>query len=101
MSDPGTGLLDDERGVRSTARALLWLVVLFALGLIAVDTFTACEVPGPAYVFLGGVVPLLCMGAWAPRVAQYIGPAIGGFAGALTDAVFKRREPTTGTETTP
>lgn len=90
----GNGLLHDETGGRSTARVLLWLVVIVTLVLIAVDSSPreAIVVPGEAYVLLGTIVSGLILWAGGARIAQYAAPMFAQMAGGLAGAVRARNE---------
>lgn len=99
-----TGFLHDERGAKSTARALLWLVVLFTLAIIAADAAKeAVDVPGEAYVVLTTLITGLIAWAAGPRVAQQLSPMFGkaleGVAGVVK-AKNARRDAELGIEVT-
>ncbi len=79
------GFLHDERGSRSSARLLLIGALLFAGALIVLDSL-AWNVPGPAYVLMGTVCTGLLAWAAGPRIAQYVGPQLGGVAAAVAAA---------------
>lgn len=68
--------LTDEQGNRSSARLLLWIVVLFALAMIAFDALTPAEMTASAYGLLGGMVTAFAAWAAGPRIAQYLAPGI-------------------------
>ena len=79
------GFLHDERGSRSSARVLLIGALLFAGALIVLDSL-AWNVPGLAYVLMGTVCTGLLAWAAGPRIAQYVGPQLGGVAAAVATA---------------
>ena len=98
------GFLRDERGHRSSARLWLSIVLTFTLALIALASCTdAVEVPAPAWALLTAVITYLAMGAWGPRIAQYISPAAQGIVESVSQAAraaIKRRDPALGIEET-
>lgn len=69
-------LLTDEQGSRSSARTLLWVTVLFTLGIVAVDVLTPAEVAPDAYKLLAGMVTAFAAWAAGPRIAQYLAPGV-------------------------
>ena len=71
-------LIQDETGAVSTARTSFLVTGVVGLGLTVADAVSpAVTVPEPGYAFLGAIIGIA--GAWAagPRIAQYIGPALG------------------------
>jgi hypothetical protein len=104
MSDETPGFLQDERGTRSSARALLWIVVLNAIAIAWADIITA-DVENAVYAFLSGLITALACGAWGPRVAQYLAPQMAGTARAIGEALRSKgayaRDPKKGIEPTP
>lgn len=95
------GFLHDERGSRSSARALTWLVLLATVALIFLDARSvAFTVPDAAWVLLGTIASGLILWAAGPRIAQHAAPMLAKGIDALRDVVYKRRDPELGVEVT-
>lgn len=84
-------LFQDERGKHSTARALLWIVVLFTLALIVLRGLQWLDVPGEVWPMLGGMI--LIFGAWAggPRMMAHFAPQLGAWTSSIASAVGKSK----------
>lgn len=91
----GAGFLHDERGSRSTARALLWIWSLFAAGIFAAAFLThrLGEFAQAEYAFLTAPLGILATGAFGPRVAQYLAPQLTGILSSLGQAKRDARLP--------
>lgn len=94
-------LVRDERGNLSTARVLLWLWSLVAMGLVVVKYR---DVPNPVLAFFSGILIALISWAGGARIAQYLAPQVSATAQAvgqsLRHVIQKRRRPEDGYEET-
>lgn len=86
-------LFRDERGKQSTARALLWLVVLFTLALIILRGLKWLDVPSEVWPMLGGMILILSAWAGGRAAMQYLGPQLGAFSSGIAAAVKSKAEP--------
>lgn len=84
--------LTDERGNRSSARALTWLEFLNIVALSWVDVLTDVDVAGEIWVLHSGMFLALVTWTAGPRVAQYLAPQIAAAARAVSEAVQRRRQ---------
>jgi len=84
-------LLSDEAGGLSSARSSFWLTLVVALGLTVADGLSpAITVPEPGYTLLGAIVGIVGIWAAGPRIAQYLGPALGSMVQGIGSS---RRSP--------
>lgn len=92
-------LIRDERGNLSTARVLLWVWSLVAMGLVVLKYR---DMPNPVLSFFSGILIALISWAGGARIAQYIAPQMGSTAQAvgqsLRETIAKRRRPEEGYE---
>ncbi len=93
MNNQPRSFLQDEQGSSSSARLLLVFALVFTALLIVLDSVW-WDVPGPAYVLLGTICTGLLAWAGGPRIAQYVGPQIGGVARGIAAAVAARTKGT-------
>lgn len=85
-----TRIWTDERGTPSSARVLLWLVVLFSFGVIAWHLGGASP-DNAVWQFLTTLVLVLASWAAGPRLAQYIMPQAGAIVGSMAQALKSKR----------
>lgn len=100
--------LKDETGGWSSARVLLFLWLLNAIGYVWHHTLVVVEPDasfGLVLTFFTGVGLPLIVWAGGPRIAQYLGPMVGATTAAVADAakalaakVQARRDPAAGFE---
>ena len=84
-------LLSDEAGGLSSARSSFWLTLVVALGVIVADGLSSdITVPEPGYTLLGMIVGMVGVWAAGPRIAQYLGPALGSMVQGIGSS---RRSP--------
>ena len=83
-------LFADEKGNLSSARVLLWLVILYLFRVIE-GHLTGIPVDSAVWAIL--TTTILAFTSWAagPRLAAYLVPQIGGVASSLGQAL-KRKE---------
>jgi len=74
----------DEQEKPSLARVLFTFTLLVTLVLIVADALSATFiVPAAGYTLLGTLTIGLLSWAGGPRIAQYLGPQLGGIAKGL------------------
>ena len=85
-------LLRDERGSVSSMRTLLFCV---AIPVLVLMTFTEAAkwllFPAAAWTAWSGIVSMLIIGCFGPRVAQYLGPQLGAIVNAVKDSTIAKR----------
>ncbi len=86
-------VLQDEQGNWSSARCLLWLVVVYTLVELHLVAHQGLRVDNAAYGLLGGLLTGLLAWAGGPRIAQYLGPQVGAVVQALGQAARDPRPP--------
>lgn len=86
-------LFRDERGKVSLARVLLFVVVIYTLGLVAADSFIALGVGGAVWSMLSGMVVVFVGWAAGPRLAQYLFPQLAAFVSSIGSGKGSRSEP--------
>ena len=71
-------MVTDETGAASTARTSFLFALVSGVSLAIADAVsTSVTVSEPAYAFLGAVVGIAGVWAAGPRIAEYVGPALG------------------------
>ena len=81
------GFFRDERNGLSMARVHLTASLGLTFALIGLDTVTRYDVPEAAYALLGIIFTGLLAWTAGPRIAQYLGPQLGGIASGLGQAL--------------
>jgi hypothetical protein len=97
----GQGFIHDERGSRSSARLLLYIVTAQIIHLIEAAVFFAAKVPAEAWVILTAMFMALAGWAAGPRIAQVISPIGTKALESLADVIRARRDPKDGVEPAP
>ena len=83
-------LLADEKGNLSAARVLLSASLVFTAAIIIADSLLWAEVPNAAYALLGTIFTGLLAWTAGPRIAQYLGPQIGGIASGIGASLTRK-----------
>jgi hypothetical protein len=85
-------ILRDEQGKDSLSRHLLVATVVFTFGVVVADLVLPGTAIGSAvYSLLGTFGTVFAAWAAGPRIAQYIGPAIGQIAGGIAAGRHTRK----------
>jgi hypothetical protein len=90
-------LVTDEKGKLSASRVGLWLTLLSAGAVIAVDVYQTLQnktpIPNTVYSLQGTMFMAFASWAAGPRIAQYLGPQIGAVAQGIGAANRDARLP--------
>lgn len=85
-------LLRDEQGNISSMRTLLFTVIVPMLVAMTLLSASGVVFPEVAWTVWGGLATMISVGAFGPRIAQYLGPHVGTLVNAVRDsAIAKRR----------
>jgi hypothetical protein len=90
----------DEKGNPSSARCLLWLVVLYLFRVIEVH-LTGVPVDSAVWAILTTTIMLFTAWAAGPRLAEYILPQLTGAVSAVGQALRRKENRPFGVSTEP